>query len=252
VFGVQVLFFNVHRSLAAVQVTESRYTSGFPEEFRATMKAAQSVNILLTYGIDIYDYYMLLGTQTKLSNKAAVLPDAINIAIVRPFALLENPYYDPRIPVRMKEPFPGGFQYVGKVRPQPGSEFNLGFANNKELSEGGKLDTRSSFLIFDGEQVRAEAGFIFGYMHHISNPEVRARTRYRFGWRDEQGHLAFDGDWKRGEYAAMRLPGNATALVVQAAFDGNENEGMAEWPIHGFDMNIVARLNEGLARTGMR
>src|ERR1700704_1984432 len=131
VFGGQILFFNVHRSLSELPETD-RYASGFPSEFRATMKAAPSVNIQVAYAVDTYDYYMLLGQGAKLASKTALLPDAINVVIVRPFAFMENPYSDPRIPVRMKEAFRGGFQYVGEIRPQPGPHSKFGFAQQKE------------------------------------------------------------------------------------------------------------------------
>src|SRR5712672_1751174 len=244
VFGVQVLFFNVHRSLAKLPEAD-RYASGFPSEFRATMKAAPSVNIQVAYALDTYDYYMLLGKDAKLASKTALLPDAINVVIVRPFAFMENPYSDPRIPIRMKEPFRGGFEYVGKVRPQPGYEFNLGFANNKELFEGGKLDPRSAFLIFEGHQIRREGASIVGFIYYMASPEVLPKTRYRIGWRDQQGQPVIDGEWKRGVYAPIKVPDQAAALIIQVAFDGDENDGTAEWPIRGFDAGIVERLNAG-------
>jgi len=244
VFGIQVLFFNVHRSLSELPEAD-RYASGFPSEFRATMKAAPSVNIQVAYAVDTYDYYMLLGKDAKLASKTALLPDAINVVIVRPFAFMENPYSDPRIPVRMKEAFRGGFQYVGKVRPQPGSDYNLGFANNKELFEGGKLDPRSAFLIFEGHQIRREGASIVGFMYYMASPEVLPKTRYRIGWRDQQGQPVIDGEWKRGVYAPIKVPDQAAALIIQVAFDGDENDGAAEWPIRRFDAGIVERLNEG-------
>jgi hypothetical protein len=238
------LFFNVHRSLSELPEAD-RYASGFPSEFRATMKAAPSVNIQVAYAVDTYDYYMLLGQGAKLASKTALLPDAINVVIVRPFAFMENPYSDPRIPVRMKEAFRGGFQYVGKVRPQPGSEFNLGFANNKELFEGGKLDPRSAFLMFEGHQIRREGASIVGFMYYMASPEVLPKTRYRIGWRDQQGQPVIDAEWKRGVYAPIKVPDQAAALIIQVAFDGDENAGTAEWPIRRFDAGIVERLNAG-------
>jgi hypothetical protein len=250
VFGVQVLFFNVHRSLAELPEPD-RYTSGFPDEFRATMKAAPSVNIQVAYAIDTYDYYMLLGQGAKLASKVALLPDAINVVIVRPFAFMENPYSDPRIPVRMKEAFRGGFDYVGKVRPQPGSSYNLGFANNKERLDGGKLDSRSAFLIFEGQQIRKEGESIVGYIYGIASPEVQPKIRFRVGWRDQQGRPVFEADWNRGVYAAIKVPDQAAALIIQAALDGEENEGMAEWPLRGFDADIVERLNAESRATKM-
>ncbi|HEX4553219.1 MAG TPA: glycosyltransferase family 39 protein [Xanthobacteraceae bacterium] len=244
-FGLQVLFFGVHRSFADLRATDSRYTSGFPAEFRATMKSAPSVNIQVAYGIDTYDYYMLLGKKATLASKVTLLGDMINVVIVRPFAVMENPYSDPRIPVRMKEPFRGGFQYVGKVRPQPGSEYNLGFANNKELLAGGKLDPRSAFLIFEGQQIKQEGGSIVGYLYYIASSELLPKTRFRIGWRDQEGPPVIEGEWKRGPYAPIKVPEQAAALIIQVAFDGEENEGMAEWPLRRFDAGIVERLNEG-------
>jgi hypothetical protein len=32
-------------------------------------------------------------------------------------------------------------------------------------------------------------------------------------------------------------------LIIQVAFEGEENEGMAEWPLRGFDAGMVERLN---------
>jgi len=242
VFGAQILVFNVHRSFADLRQTD-RYASGFPSEFRATMKSAPSVNIQVAYAVDTYDYYMLLGKQAKLASKVALLSDAINVVIIRPFAFMENPYSDPRIPVRMKEAFHGGFQYVGKVRPQPGSDYNLGFANNKERFAGGTLDPRSAFLIFEGQQIRKEGDSIVGYLYYIASPEVQPKTRFRIGWRTPQGQAVIGGEWNRGVYAPLKVPDNATALIIQVALDGEENEGMAEWPIRGFDAGMIEGLN---------
>jgi hypothetical protein len=244
VFGIQVLLFNVHRSFADVRRTD-RYVAGFPSEFRATMRSAPSVNIQVAYAVDTYDYFMLLGKDAKLASKVALLPDAINVVIVRPFAFLENPYSDPRIPVRMKEAFHGGFQYVGKVRPQPGSDYNLGFANNKERLAGGTLDARSAFLIFEGQQIRKEGDSIVGYLYYIASPEVQPRTRFRIGWRDPQGQPVIGGEWNRGVYAPLKVPDQAVGLIIQVALDGDENEGTAEWPLRGFDADIVERLDAG-------
>jgi hypothetical protein len=244
VFGAQILLFNVHRSFADLSATD-RYASGFPSEFRATMRSAPSVNIQVAYAVDTYDYYMLLGKQTKLASKTALLPGTINVVIVRPFAFMENPYSDPRIPVRMKEAFHGGFQYVGKVRPQPGSDYNLGFANNKEILDGGKLDPRSAFLLFEGQQIRKEGDSIVGYIYYIASSDVQPKTRFRIGWRNQQGQPVISGEWNRGVYAALKVPDQATALIIQVILDGEENEGTAEWPIRGFDAGIVERLSAG-------
>jgi hypothetical protein len=244
IFGLQVLVFNAHRSFGEIGAAADRYSSGFPAEFRAMMKAARSVNIQVAYGIDTYDYYMLLGEQTKLASKIAVLSDTINVVIVRPFGFMENPYSDPRIPVRLKEPFRGGFQYVGKVRPQPGSEYNLGFANHTEMLDGGKLDPRSAFLLFQGQQIRKEGDSILGQIYYISSPEAQPKTRFRVGWRDHQGRPVIDGEWNRGVYAAIKVPEDATALIIQAALDSDENEGTAEWSLRGFDASIVDKLSE--------
>jgi hypothetical protein len=248
VFGAQILLFNVHRSVADLNAPD-RYASGFPAEFRATMKAAPAVNIQVAYAVDTYDYYMLLGKETKLASKVALQPDAINVVIVRPFAFMENPYSDPRIPVRMKEAFRGGFQYVGKVRPQPGSDYNLGFANNKEMIDAGKLDPRSAFLLFEGQQIRKEGESIVGFIYYIASPETQPKTRFRIGWRDRQGQPVIAGEWNRGVYAPIKVPDQAAALIIQVVLDGEENEGMAEWPIRGFDAGIVERLNAGARLT---
>jgi hypothetical protein len=252
VLGFQIFVFNIHRSFNALKTTESRYVSGFPAAFRATMKSATSVNVQVAYAIDIYDYYMLLGKGAKLANKSAILADAINVVIVRPFGFMDNPYSDPRIPVRMKEPFRGGFQYVGKVRPQPGSEYNLGFANNKEMLEGGGPDPRSAFLVFEGQQIKKEGDAIVGYIYYMANAEMLAKTRYRIGWRDLQGKPTIEGEWKRGAYAQIKIPDQSAALILQVAFEGDENEGMSEWPIRGFDANIVEKLAEAPAPTRIK
>jgi hypothetical protein len=151
----------------------------------------------------------------------------------------------------MKEAFHGGFQYVGKVRPQPGSDYNLGFANNKEMLDGGKLDPRSAFLLFEGQQIRKEGDSIVGYIYHIASPEVQPKTRFRIGWRNPQGQPVIGGDWNRGVYAAIKVPDQAAALIIQVVLDGEENEGMAEWPIRGFDAGIVERLSAGSRLTKM-
>jgi hypothetical protein len=164
---------------------------------------------------------------------------------------MENPYSDARIPVRMKEAFHGGFQYVGKVRPQPGSDYNLGFANNEEMLDGGKLDPRSAFLLFEGRQIRKEGDSIVGYIYYIASPELQPKTRYRIGWRNQQGQPVIGGDWNRGVYAPLKVPDQAAALIIQVVLDGDGNEGMAEWPIRGFDAGIVERLNTGSSLTKM-
>jgi hypothetical protein len=82
-------------------------------------------------------------------------------------------------------------------------------------------------------------------MYYMASPEVLPKTRYRIGWRDQQGQPVIDGEWKRGVYAPIKVPDQAAALIIQVVFDGDENEGMAEWPIRRFDAGIVERLNEG-------
>jgi hypothetical protein len=238
-FGAAVLLYNAHRSIRHTLRTDSRYVTGFAPEFRSMMKSATSVNVYLAYGIDTYDYYMLLNREAKITNKAAILDEAINVVIVRPSGLFDNPYSDPRIPVRMREPFSGGFRYIGKVLPQPGYEYSLGFANNSELSEAGKIDPRSAFLLFEAQQIKKEGEFIIGWIYHIASSAIIAKTRFRVGWREPNGELVIKGGWKRGLYAEIKVPDHATALVLQAAFDGGETNGSSEWPIRGFDPSIL-------------
>src|SRR5712675_329919 len=101
------------------------------------------------------------------------------------------------------------------------------------MLDGGKLDPRSAFLLFQGQQIRKEGDSILGQIYYISSPEAQPKTRFRVGWRDHQGRPVIDGEWNRGVYAAIKVPEDATALIIQAALDSDENEGTTEWSLRG-------------------
>jgi hypothetical protein len=237
--GVTVLIDNAHRPYRGLFATPSRYTSGFSPEFRAMMDNATSVNVHTAYGIDTYDYYKLLQEGAKLTNKSTILTHATNVVIVRPSGLMNNPYSDPRMPVRMKQPFAGGFRYFGNVRPQPGNLYNLGFANNTPGTSGAE----GNILLFDVEGVGKKDEFIVGAVRPIESPEILKTIRYRVGWRESSGQTNMSEEWSAGGISQVfKIPEHAASIIVEAVFDGTNNVGSSGWPVQEFDPTLLATL----------
>jgi Dolichyl-phosphate-mannose-protein mannosyltransferase len=241
ILAITVLSDNAHRSIHRNQAT--RYVAGFSPEFSTLMKSATAVNVGVAYGIDTYDYYMLMRRGAKLTNLASISPEALNVVVVRPAGLTDNVYSDPRVPVRMKRPFAGGFAYYGHALPQPGYVYNLAFVNNVETIEHADLSARSAFLLFQA-YIRLEDSTIVGSMQQIAGDEIAGKIRFRIGWREQGEKLVMNDDWHRGKSADFRIPDSAVAIIVEAAFDDADNEGVAEWPIRGFDPGIAATLSQ--------
>jgi hypothetical protein len=238
--AIAVLSDSGHRSIRRDE--KVRYVDGFNPELRALMKSAPALNVQVAYGINTYDYYMLLGNGAKLTSLATIAPQTLNLVIVRPAGLIDNIYQDPRIPVRMKRPFAKGFAYSGKTRPQPGYEYSLAFVNNTEMTEHTDLSARSVFLLFQAG-VRLENSTVVGSIQQIADAEIARKVRFRIGWREPGGALVMADDWQRGLSADLKIPEQAAAIVVQAAIDGTDNEGTAEWPVRGFRPEIVTALD---------
>jgi len=241
ILAITVLLDNAHRSIRPNQA--SRYVAGFSPELRTLMKSASTVNVGIAYGIDTYDYYMLMRRGAKLTNLASISPEALNVVVVRPAGLIDNVYSDPRVPVRMKRPFAGGFAYYGHALPQPGYVYNLAFVNNVETIEHADLSARSAFLLFQA-YIRLEDSTIVGSMQQIAGDDIAGKIRFRIGWREPGEKLVMNDDWHRGKSADFRIPDSAVAIIVEAAFDDADNEGVAEWPIRGFDPGIAATLSQ--------
>ena len=246
ILAITVLSDSVHRSIYRDE--ESRYTKGFSPELRALMKSATAVNVQVAYGIDTYDYYMLMGAGAKLTNLVAIQSNALNLVIVRPSGLIDSAYRDPRVAVAMKRPFAGGFAYYGKARPQPGYLYNLAFVNNIAASDHAGPGAGPSFLLFQAESISVNQSKIAGSIELLADDKIIGKTRIKIGWREPGGRLVLNDAWNRGRSSAFSIPAQAVAIVIQAAFDDSDNEGVVEWPIRGFDPGIVATLgrNSGL------
>jgi hypothetical protein len=162
--------------------------------------------------------------------------------MVRPAGLTDNIYGDPRIPVRMTRPFVGGFAYVGHAFPQPGYFYSLAFANNVEKPENGGLGAKATFLLFE-LYVSVEKSAIVGTIAQVANDEVAGKVRFKIGWRKPDGALVMNDDWQRGRSGKVSISEQATAIVLQAAIDDSDNDGMAEWPVRGFDLGIAEALD---------
>ena len=242
--GVEVLTWNNHRSYPE-SLRTSRYSNMLTPEFARVIAKAKAVNVQALYGINTYDYYMRLGSQVELFNKATLMDDAVNIVAVRPFGIIDNPYADPRIPVRMSRPFAGGFQFVGANPAE--MDLYLTFANNFELVENISVDSQSSYLIFQGKQLMSNGEAISGVIFQIASSRTVAMVRYRVGWRAADGTLAMSPEWRRGAYMDFRVPERAATLVIEAAFDGDAGTSLSEWPMRGFltgsGPKIVRMLN---------
>jgi hypothetical protein len=242
IMAIMVLSDNAHRPLGRALSSDSRYVIGFSPEARAVVKSATAVNVRPAYGVDTYDYYMLMDRGAKLTNLAAIQPHALNLVIVRPAGLIDNVYSDPRIPVRMKRPFAGSFAYLGHAIPQPGYEYNFLFANNAETTAHSDLGAKSEFLLFQ-PNISLENFSIVGSMQQITNPETASKVHFRIGWREPSGELVMDEIWHQEKLAKFRIPERALMIVLQVTFDDSDNEGLTEWPIRNFDPVSAATLN---------
>lgn len=231
--GVVVLTTNYHRSLGRALRDGPRYNL-FPAELRSVLNKAHSVNIQLIYGMDTYDYYLMLSPGAKILNKAPILDNSLNVALVRPYGILNNPFADPRIAVRMTKPFSHGFRFFGQVLG------GFGFVNNTELIEHGETDPDSLFLLFQAS-VKQEGPALVGTISQIADPAIINNVRYRIGWREKTGEIANNGEWKRGPSAGFKIPANASTLVLQASFIGVEDDASTmEWPLNDNIPGIVA------------
>jgi hypothetical protein len=232
--GFDVLINNSHRSLGQITRGGSRYDF-FPDDVRATVGKADRVNVQVIYGIDTYDYYMVMKPGAKLLNKNAILNDSLNFVLVRPYGLLDNPFVDPRVAVRMKRPFSGGFKYLGDV-PQ-----GFGFANNIGSSGTDHTEQQESFLVFY-VSLRQEGGSLIGTLTQLANPSVANQVRIRVGWRDSSGQRTVPETWLKGSAANFSLPADAANLIVEASFDDEpSNTGVVEWPLNRFTADTVSK-----------
>jgi hypothetical protein len=226
--GRQVLTEDNHRSLPSA-LHASRYINMLMPDAATLIAKAGAVNIQVLYGINTYDYYMLLGPQAKLFNKNAILDNMVNIVAVRPFGVDDNPFGDQRIPVRMKRPFANGFRFIGAA---PGQ--NISFANNFELLRPGPIDAQSFYLIFGTGQLKREGGSISGALYQIESPKILDKVLYRVGWRDADGKTAMSRDWSRDTYAEFKVSDQAAELVIEARFEGDTEASSSAWPMKGF------------------
>jgi hypothetical protein len=226
--AAEVLLLNPYRSVTAAAKPSFRYIDEFGPDLRKLLKKATNVNVQVLYAVNTYDYYMLRGKDIKFTNKSAIVDDAVNIAVVRPFSIIDNPFFETRIPVRMNKSFSGAFRYFGRV-PQ-----GFSFANNTELVDDNQFDPGPAFLLFQVEQVEKNGFYVVGYLHQIANPQIAGLVRYRAGWRNADGELVMQGDWLRGEFGKFKVPADATKLVVEAALGETlSNLGAGEWPLSG-------------------
>jgi hypothetical protein len=227
--GVEVLTEDAHRSLPAA-LTTSRYSSMLMPDASASIAKARAVNVQVLYGINTYDYYVRLGPKATLFNKVAIMDDTINIVAVRPFGIIDNPFGDPRIPVRMRRPFAGGFRFIGE---NPGQ--NLSFANNMQLTSSAPVDAKSSYLIFEGWGIKKDGQTISGFVDQIASTAIKAKMRYRIGWRETGGTAVMPPEWHRGAtQAEFQVPERAAMLVIEAAFDDDNEVSSSQWPMKGF------------------
>ena len=232
-FGLNVLNNNTHRSLGQITRDEVRYDF-FPDDVRASVEKADIVNVQVIYGINTYDYYMLMKPGAKLLNKNAILSDSLNFALVRSYGLMDNPFRDPRIAVRMDRPFARGFKYLGEV------PMGLGFANNIDLSEAERDGEQEHFLLFYAG-FRKEGNSFIGTLTQIADPTVANQVRVRIGWVDRSGRRTVPSTWLQGSSMDFSLPADSAKMVVEASFgDDPTNLGVAEWPLTGFTRDISA------------
>ena len=234
--GWIVLRENSHRNLAD-SLRQSRYVAYFPTDFASFMAKTRALNIQVMYGINTYDFYMLLGPNATLFNKTAVLDDVVNVVPVRPYGVLDNPFFDPRFPVRMKRPFPGGFRLFEVPFGQ------LPFTNNTELVGGADLDPRSLFLIFEIHRLKIDAESVSGWMYQIASPAIVSKVRYRIGWRNADGALEMLPEWRQGVYSEFKVPVETDRLVIEAGYEGDAETSSLEWPMKRVDPKFLKTLN---------
>jgi hypothetical protein len=233
--GLGVLTANSHRSLGQALRSGPRHDL-FPVELRTILSKASSLNVQVIYGMDTYDYYLMLSPGAKILNKSTILGNSLNVALVRPYGISNNPFADARIAVQMNKPFAHGFRYFGQV------PMGLGFVNNTEMVEDNGIDPRSKFLLFQ-TIVKKEGSSINGVIFQIADPGVMNNVQYRIGWRDRAGDAFVEGPWKRGLFADFKAPADAATLVIQAAFiDAEDSVSVTEWPVTASAPDILAEF----------
>jgi hypothetical protein len=66
-------------------------------------------------------------------------------------------------------------------------------------------------------------------VHQIASPAIKAKVRYRIGWREADGPAVMSPEWHRGDtYAEFKVPERATMLIIEAAFDGDDDASSSE------------------------
>jgi hypothetical protein len=59
--------------------------------------------------------------------------------------------------------------------------------------------------------------------------------RYRIGWRETGGTAVMPPEWHRGAtQAEFQVPERAAMLVIEAAFDDDNEVSSSQWPMKGF------------------
>jgi hypothetical protein len=233
VFGMVTLFnanivlrHNLHRSLPQA-LHASRYSGMLsPAAAEIIRRAKAAVNVQVLYGINTYDYYVLLDPVT-LYNKLAVLNGAINIVAVRPFGIADNPFDDPRIPVRMPHPVMGAFKFVGG-----GFGQNMSFANNMELEGASKPS--SHYLIFEMQQLKKDKSYVSGLVAPIASSQILPKIHYRIGSRAVDGVASMSPTWHFAPFGEFVIPQEADKLIIEVGFDGSAETATSEWPMRQF------------------
>lgn len=229
----QVMSMNIHRP---PMVSTTQYANMVSPKSANLIARANAVNIQVLYGINTYDYFMLLGSHAKLFNKVAILDGMVNIVAARPFGVVDNPFGDPRVPVQMKQPFANGFRFIGAA---PGQ--SMSFANNMEPVIG-SADLNASYLIFEIGKIKDDGQTISGIASQIGSPRIIAELRYRIGWRAADGALVMSSDWQRGTGAEFKISNRAAALVIEAMFDSDNESSLSDWPMKEFLSGIGPQM----------
>ena len=177
---------------------------------------------------------MVMKPGAKLLNKNAILDNSLNYVLVRPYGLMDNPFSDPRVAIRMKRPFAGGFEYLGEV------PMGFGFANNIGTSGAKPEYEQQPFLLFYADFLK-NGDLFAGTLTQIASPVVANRVRLRIGWRDRNGQRSVPDTWLQGSAMNFSLPADAAKLIVEASFeDDSTNVGVVEWPLNGFTADMLA------------
>jgi len=68
-------------------------------------------------------------------------------------------------------------------------------------------------------------------------------VRYRIGWRETDGTVVISPDWHDGaSEAEFKVPERAAMLVIEAAFDGDNEVASSEWPMKEFLTGVGPEL----------